>query len=76
MVHRYARKHPFAKGFLLVYALLNGILAALVSLGSYFTSKYFHPPSEIILGGILGLVVFQAPLLLLKMKALYQHMAN
>ena len=32
--------------------------------------RYFHPPSEIAIGALLGLVFFQAPLLRFSLRAL------
>lgn len=38
-------------------------LAVLVAGEAYFTARYFHPPGEIVCAVILGLLLFQAPLL-------------
>lgn len=35
--------------------------------------RYFHPPSEIIIGAVVGLVLFQAPLLLFVVRLLQAH---
>jgi len=47
----------------LVYAGCAAVLALLVICESYFTARYFHPPTEVIQATVLGLVVFQLPLL-------------
>ena len=35
--------------------------------------RYFHPPSEIITGAVVGLILFQAPLLLFVVRLLQAH---
>lgn len=36
-------------------------------------ARYFHPPGEILLAAVLGLAVFQAPLLLYATRAFADH---
>lgn len=43
-------------------ALLASCLCVLISAECYFTARYFHPPSEILAGALVGLALFQMPL--------------
>lgn len=74
-------KPPPGRGraFLRAYCALAGVLAGLVSAECYFTARYFHPPSEILLAAAVGLLLFQAPLLALTARAvgeLQRHSAE
>lgn len=49
--------------FLRAYSAVAAALALLVAAECYFTSRYFHPPGEILLAAAIGAAMFQAPLL-------------
>ena len=64
------RRRPLSPLLLKACAVVATSLALLVSAEVYYTARYFHPPGEILFGAALGLVAFQAPLLLLSARAL------
>lgn len=51
-----------------LHAVAATMLAVLVSCECYFTSRYFHPPGEILLGALLGFLLFQLPLVILSIS--------
>ncbi|KAL6774136.1 hypothetical protein ACKKBG_A23900 [Auxenochlorella protothecoides x Auxenochlorella symbiontica] len=59
--------HRIALG---LHALVAAVLALLVAGESYFTVRYFHPPVENLVAILVGLLLFQAPLVLFNLKAL------
>jgi len=67
------RRKPLSPLLLKGCVALTTVLAMLVCGETYFTARYFHPPSEIVAGAVLGLVLFQAPLLLFTAKTLKVH---
>jgi len=67
IAHRRRAVSPYV---LKAVAAVATVLALLVCIETYYTARYFHPPSEIISGAVLGLVLFQAPLLYLSMREL------
>lgn len=58
---------------LLILAGIITILAIIISIESYFTARYFHPPSEIVMGAVIGLVFFQVPLLAFCARLVQAH---
>lgn len=62
--------------FARLYSLAATVMSVLVSCECYYTARYFHPPREIILGAILGLLLFQIPPLMLCLHELRQHVAT
>lgn len=67
------KKNVFPRKFMSAYAFLAATVSLLISLESYFTARYFHPPAEIVLGAVLGLVIFQIPLLFYSYSSLKTH---
>lgn len=56
-----------------ILAAFTTVLAVIVSIESYFTARYFHPPSEIVMGAVIGLVFFQVPLLVFCARLVRAH---
>lgn len=67
------RRHPWSPAALKLCAAFGIVLAALVCFESFYTARYFHPPEEIVTGAIIGLVVFQLPILIFVARLLQRH---
>lgn len=70
LVHR---RRPWSPTALKLCAILATILSLLVSFESFYTARYFHPPQEIVSAAIIGLILFQIPILIYIARLLQQH---
>ena len=56
-----------------MFAVVVLILALTVCLEVYYTARYFHPPVETVVAAILGLLLFQIPILYYILPMIFQH---